>query len=739
MAHTLTRRSFLAAGAGAVATAAASRYIGFDPWREAWADEASEGADGSADVLAGHSACNGCYNRCGFFAYTKDGHLSKMVGDPLHSSSMGKLCARGYGYSQIAYSEHRLTEPLKKTEDGSFEPISWEQAYQEIAERLGAVLEESGPNAIALVESGACDADYYAQRLFHALGSNNIYTHGSACSAGKEGATGQVVGNDSFMTDFAHAKMVMFIGRSYADGVCPSSLTDLVAAHERGCYIVMVDPRYNSSMKFCDEWIPINPGTDLAFILAMANVIVANGWQNQEYLDQYTDGFAEWAEAIAEYTPEWAEPICGVAAADIERLAKMFVDNAPAASIENGWKAATGSAYRNSGEAARALVCFNALLGAYGAEGGAYLPAWASLGTPEDERFAEPPAPEIPQIGSEEFPLVLSYMGSNRYLADKIDDGTVRAMFFCQSNMAFGYSNPARIGEILDKLDLMVDIDVHMSETALHADYVLPDTSYLERDDVVRTLGGLQSAVTLRSKVLDVIHPDTRPQWQIWTELAQACGVGEYFDFTIEELNEALLGTVELTLDQMREEGTHVFEDETATFGEPVEFWTESGKLEFKSAAAEQMGLTSTPTWVEPEVMPDPDSPDEFRLIGGKQSIHSHGTTTDIEDLISISREYDMERIWINADKAAALGIRDGDKVVVYNDLASGEVRAKVTARLNPTCVWLPLAYGCRSPQLTNAYGFGLNFMDFVPYQMDPYYGSAENQEALVKIRKAGE
>lgn len=734
MTQTLTRRSFLAAGAGAAATLAASGYIGFEPWAAARADEAADG-----DVLAGHSACNGCYNRCGFWAYTKDGRLSKMVGDKLHASAMGKLCARGYGYSQIAYSAHRLTEPLKRTEDGSFEPIGWDQAYAEIAEKLNGIIAESGPESVALVQSGTEDARYYGRRLLRALGSANFYTHGSACSAGKEGALGQVVGSDSFMTDFAHAKMVMFIGRSFADGVCPSSLADLAAAHDNGCYIVMVDPRYNSSMPFCDEWVPINPGTDLAFILAMANVIVTNGWQDQEYIDEYTQGFEEWAAALEPYTPEWAEPICGVPAADIERLAKMFVDNAPAASIENGWKAATGSAYLNSGEAARALGCFNALLGAYGREGGAYLPTWASFGAIEDPRFDAPPAPEKPRWGNEELPLVLSYMGSNLVLADKIDDGTVRAVAFCQSNMAFGYSNPTRIGEILDKLDLMVVIDVQMSETAMHADYVLPDTSYLERDDVVRDLGGLDSMVTLRSQVLDVIHPNTRPQWQIWTELAQALGKGEYFDFTIDELNEAMLGTVGLTLEQMREEGTHIFPDEAFSFDWPIGFWTESGKLMFTSEAAVASGLTSTPTWVEPLVMPDPESPDEFRLIGGKQAVHSHGTTTDIEDLISISREYGLDRIWINADKAAALGIADGDKVVVYNDLASAEVCAKVTARLNPTCVWLPVAYGGRSPQLTNAYGFGVNYMDFVPYQMDPYYGSAMNQEVLVKIRKAGE
>lgn len=726
----LSRRGFLAGSAGVVAAAAAGGYLGFDAWQDARAAER-----GGGDELAGHSACNGCFSKCGYSAYVRDGRLTKIVGDADHPYGKGKLCARGYGYSQIVYSEHRLTDPLKKNADGQFEAIGWDQAYREIAEKVASIIDSSGPEGLALVETGVQSTDYYAKRFMSALGSPNQYTHGAACNLAKNSAMMQVIGASGFETDFENAKMIMFIGRSYADGIRPASLLGLKTAHENGAYIVMVDPRYNSSMQYVDEWVPINPGTDLAFILAMSHVIVRDGLQDQAFIDEQTVGFDVWSADLQQYTPEWAEDITGVSADVIERLAHSFAENAPAASIEAGWRAATGCAYFNSGEAARAICAFNGLLGCYNQKGGAILAPSVAIGKLSDPRFAAPPTPASKMYGAAEFPIAITSMGSNVYLMQKIEEGAVKGVFFCQSNMAAGYANPARVAEILGKLELCVVIDVHMSETAQCASYVLPDTSYLERNDLPWSVSGLVPAVTLRSKVLDVVHPNTKPQDVIFTELAEACGVGEYFQFTIDELADAQLQTIGLSLDEMREKGSVTFPDKAFQYGTAPKWNTASKKLQFTSDAMEAAGLTADVNWVEPKVMP---SEGRFRLIGGKQAIHSHGQTTDIKDLIQITHDYDLERVWINASEAEKLGIADGDLVEISNEVATRQVRAKVTQRLNPTCVFLPTHYGCSSPDLTNAYGVGVNFMDFVPFHIDPYYGSSATQETLVSIKKVG-
>ena len=119
----LSRRGFLAGAAGTAAALGASGYLSYGAWEKAHAAEAD-----AEPEFAGHSACGGCYSKCAYSAYVRNGRLDKIVGDKEHAFGVGKPCARGYGWSQLAYSANRLTDPLKRTEDGSFEAISWDQA-----------------------------------------------------------------------------------------------------------------------------------------------------------------------------------------------------------------------------------------------------------------------------------------------------------------------------------------------------------------------------------------------------------------------------------------------------------------------------------------------------------------------------------------------------------------------------------------------------------------------------------
>ena len=729
--NAITRRSFLAGSAGAVALTAAAGYMGFDAWEQAHADDAS----GGGETKTVHTLCNACSSKCGYTAYVVNGRLTKLIGDADHPYSKGKLCARGYGYSQIAYSEDRLTDPLKKNEQGKFEAISWDQAYSEIAEKVRAIIDADGPQALAMVQDPRPSGKYYTKRFMNALGSANVYTHGAACNLSKESGMTQAIGTGSYSSDVANSKMTMFIGRSYADAIRPSSVVALQKAHEKGAHIVLVDPRCNNSRVFADEWVPINPGTDLALVLAMSNVLVTHGRYDKEFVAANTVGFDEWAKELAEYPPEWAEGVTGIPADTIARLAMEFAEAAPAASIEPSWRGAFGCSYENSGETARAICLFNTLLGCWNQKGGALFTPSVSAGKLADERFADPKKPEGKQVGAAEYPLALSSMGTNLAAAQAAEDGTVKGMFFYNSNMAAGYSNTAKLAELLGKLDLMVVVDVQMSETAMLADYVLPDTSYLERLELPEFIGGKVPAVALRDQVIDVVHPNTRPVDRIFSELAEACGVGEYFRFGVDELADAQLQTVGLSLDALKQTGTAHFPEKEFAYGTAPKFKTPTEKVQFTSEACEKAGLSAAPVWVEPAVMP---MGDELRLIGGKQAIHSHTQTANIEDLMQITKDYDLTRVWINADVARRLGIEDGDEVEVSNTQHTGRVRAKVTQRMNPTALYMPSHYGCSSPDQHTAYEVGLRQMDFVPFHLEPAYGGACTQEAVVTVKKVG-
>lgn len=729
--HAITRRSFLAGSAGAVALTAAAGYVSFDAWEQAHADDAVEGGE----TKTVHSLCNACSSKCGFTAYVVDGRLTKLIGDADHPYAQGKLCARGYGYSQIAYSKDRLTDPLKKNDKGEFEAVSWEQAYGEIADKVKAIVAERGPQALAMVQDPRPSGKYYTKRFMNALGSANVYTHGAACNLSKESGFTQAIGASSYASDVENSKMTMFIGRSYADAIRPSSVRELQRAHERGAHIVLVDPRCNNSITFADEWVPINPGTDLALVLAMSNVLVTRGLYDKEYVAENGAGFEEWAAVLPEYTPEWAEKVTGVPAATIARLAVEFAEAAPAASIEPSWRGAFGCSYANSGETARAICLFNTLLGCWNQKGGALFTPGVSAGDVDEEKFPGVPKPEGKIAGSEEYPLALSSMGTNLFAAEQAKKGDVKGMFFYQSNMAAGYSNTAYLADALSNLDLMVVVDVQMSETAMLADYVLPDTSYLERLELPEFIGGTVPAVALRDQVLEKVHPNTRPVDQIFSELAEACGVGEYFRFGVDELADAQLKTVGLSLDALKRTGTASFPDKEFSYGKAPKWKTPAEKVQFASDACEQAGLSRCPVWVEPAVMP---MGDELRLIGGKQAIHSHTQTANVEDLMQITKDYDLTRVWLNADVAARMGIADGDEVEVANNEHTGRVRCKVTQRINPTALYMPSHYGCSSPDQHTAYDVGLRQMDYVPFRMEPGYGAACTQETVVNIKKVG-
>lgn len=735
--NNLTRRSFLAGSAGVAAAAAGAGFLNFGAWERAEADTGAV-AGRTSDIESGSawSLCNSCSSKCGFKGYTKDGRLTKMISDPNHPYCEGTMCARGYGYASIAYSDDRLTDPLKKNDSGKFEAITWDQAYSEIAEKVRKIIDSDGPQALAMVQDPRPSGSFYTKRFMSALGSANVYTHGAACNMSKNAGFTQVIGASDYQSDVENSKMTMFIGRSYADAIRPSHLHAMQKAHDNGAYLVIVDPRCNNSIAFADEWVPINPGTDLALILGMANALIRTGNYDKGFVASYSTGFDEWKEAIRDFTPKKASEITGVPADTIERLAHKMMESAPAASIEPSWRGAYGCSYANSGETARAVCCFNTLLGCWGQRGGAYFPASVKAGDLDKAKFPSVPKVEAKIAGQAEYPLSLSGMGVNVYAAQLAKEGKMKGMFFYNSNMVAGYSNPKYLAECLSHLELSVCVDVIMTETAHACQYVLPDTSYLERLEVPEFVGGKVPAVALRDKVIEKVHPNTRPVDQIFTELAEACGVGEYFRFTVEELADAQLKTVGLSLEALRKTGSHRFDDKALKLGKVPTFKTKSGYIEFASDACEKAGYSRTPVWTEPAVSV-PNGP-YFRLIGGKQAIHTHNQTADVEPLMNITKMYGLERVWLNAQKAAELGISDGDEVEVSNDEFTGTVKCHVTQRINPTALYMPSHYGCSAPEQKTAYGVGLRQMDFVPFRIEPGYGGVCSQEAIVSVKKVG-
>lgn len=725
----MTRRGFLRTSAASAALASAG-VLGFSEWQEQQAH-----ADEEVQIERKATLCNGCSNECGLWVNTKDGVIHTLEGNEQNPKSAGRMCGRGHGFAQMTYSADRLTQPMKRMENGEFEPISWDDAYAEIGEKLQSIIAEYGPQAFAFIRDPRPNINFYGPRFTAALGSANIYTHGAACNLSLQSGYKHTLGA-AFTVDVENAKMAMFIGRSYGDGITPSAIKDLAhVATEGDCKIVMVDPRYNNTCRMADQWVPIIPGTDLAFVLGMSHVLIFEDLYDKDFVKKYVLGFYAFKKEVEQFTPEWASEICGVDAETIRTLAREMAEAAPASFIEPSWRAAFGCAHQNSFMTARAVAAFNALLGNYGQKGGALITSSPSVGKLPADKFPNPPAAKHARVGNAEYPLAVPGMGTNLAVLKAALEGSMKAVFFYQSNASKGYANPAKWQEGLANCELIVDIDVQMSETAMLAHYVLPECSYLERMEAIYMQGGKKHSVSLRDKAIEIVHPETRPGDQIFRELSAACGIGQYFDFTIEELVEAQLATIGVTLDELREKGIVELPTSDFEYGKVPKFATPSGKIEFYSVTIGRAGLSPVITWQDRKVHP---AEDEFYFVGGKQSIQSHTMTTSIESLMNISKMYNLERLWMNASDAERLGIKDGDEVEISSSEYTDTIHVHVTERLRPGVVYAPTHYGGSSPYLPQGYGFGICTPNFVPFDMEPGTGATMSQEVAVKIRKVG-
>ena len=727
MFENVSRRTFLKGSAATAALAAAAGAGSLGIWQSQTAR-----ADELHETKEAPSLCNGCSSKCGLVATTVDGQLWTLRGSDVHPYAKGHICGRGHGLAQMAYSDERVTQPLRRKDDGTFEPIDWDTAFAEIGQRVKDIIAKNGPEALGIIQDPRPSGKQYSKRFMHALGSANVYAHSSSCNLSKESAYQLTIGASNFSTDFGNAKMVMFIGRSYGDGIRPSSVQSLASAAESGTRVVIVDPRLNNSGIFADDWVPITPGTDIALLLGMANVLIEEDLYDHEFVEQNTTGFEEFAAEVKQYTPSWAEKICDVPADRIRELARAMAKAAPAASIEAGWRAVIGCSYANSFETARVITAVNSLLGAWGAKGGALLTSSPKAGKIEDARFADPAKPDKPRVGNKEYPLALDSAGTNIAALQAALDGTMKGLFFYNSNAAKGYAQPKTWAEALGKCDLVVTIDVQMSETALQSHYVLPEVTYLERLELPEFVGGKKHFVGMRTAVLDRIHPETKTCDEIFNGLAEACGVGEYFQFTAEDWAAAQLETVGVSLEQLKKDGVVELSDPHFEYGVP-KFKTASGKFEFKTDKMAEVGLNPVIGYVPRKVTPGEG---EFYIVGGKQGIHSHTMTQNIAALNAISREYHMERLWMAAADAEKLGVETGDTVEVSSSEHTGQVEVRVTQRLKPGVVFLPTHYGGDSPYQTRSYQYGISLTDFIPFDVEPGVGSMMSQEVAVSVRK---
>jgi len=729
----MKRRTFLKASVAAAVVSTVPLTFSFNEYKK---------LAEAAPVKKVPTICKGCTSYCGLFASVKNDRVWKVEGNPIHLKSRGHLCARGHGMAADLYNTNRVTEPMKRVGEGQFQPISWEQAYKEIGDKLKKIVNKYGGNSVMWMEHGT-HRKFYVDQLFDVIGSSNFTTQYSTCFNAKTNAWQQMVGG-TLNGDHLNAKYIIFQGRNFAGGIIPNGMNHITRAKANGTKIIVIDPRYSEIAKIADEWIPIRPGTDLAFRLGMAHVMITENLYNKEFVRQYVEGFDEFWSLNKDYTPEWAEKVTGISASKIREVAREFAKNAPQAFIEPGWHGLHAH-YVNSTETAQMAIVLNALAGNFYQRGGLMPSASITLGHLElPERFHPTKGERADGAGVDGgYRTVEPSRGIAQITPDLISSGKIKAVFMYNYNPVRSAPDPEYQKKILNA-ELTVAIPTIWDDTSYFAaHYILPEHYYLERSDHPETVSGHiahdHPQVAIRLQAVKPLHK-TQHVLDMLKGITKEMGYPDLYPFTVEDEIAAAVKPLGISVERLKKAGTLEFPANVkpgfpAKKGKPA-LKTKTGKIQFSADLFRVDGKRGIPTWLPPLVMPDTSKDDEFRLIHGKQPWHSHIQTANNPYLLAMSERYQGTYMWMNKARADKLGIKTDDTVVIESKLTKKSVKVKVTELLHPDCVWLPSTYGIQSKKLEHGFNVGVNFNDFAPVMVEPLSGTTMAQEVIVNVRK---
>src|SRR5271157_593846 len=722
MPSTLSRRDFLKIGGTAIGAAVLGVFI------PPWVAEAAR-ANGLLDAtLSGYipSMCEMCVWRCGLLAKVVSGRVVKLEGNPDNPHSGGDLCPRGQSGLMNTYDPDRVLTPLirvGKRGEGLFRKASWDEALDVVAKNMLDIRQKYGPEAM-IFSTTHCLSQTQFENLLNGFGSPNYGTQRSLCYNAMIVSNMVTYGMQEPDRKYDDLKYIILTGRNLMEAISTSETSALSHAVDRGVKLVYLDPRFTKTAAKASEWLPIRPGTDLAFHLAMLNVIIGEGLYNHAFVSSYTSGFDKLISAVAQYSPEWAATLTEIPADTIRRIAREFAAAAPYALAHNGWRT---SNFTNSFQTERAIAILNALVGNWGV-------AMFTASGESNGPLGVPPQPPYPRVSAQrldgipwKYPFVPLELGVFQELREAVLSGTpyqAHGWLIARQNPAMSLPDRGRTLAAFAKMDFIVTIDILMNDTSWFSDVVLPEASYLERYDPLNIVGG---KAFLRQPVIQAQGEGKSTLW-IYKELGGRLGLGDFFQYADEEdFLKQQLAPLGVSLDQVRQQG---YVDLPVTASPATPSWsTPSQKIELYSTTLANGGFSALPQWEEPLT----PAAGQFYLLTGKVAQSTQFGTQNNQLLHKYS---DEPRLWMNPVSAQKLALADNDWVEVTSLAGKVHVHLQVTEAIRPDCVYLTPGYGHLSKGLTVAYGIGACDSDLHVTYTDPVSGSQALSQTFVTVKK---
>ena len=717
--------------------------------------------DGAADAVSEvWAACTvNCGGRCPLRLHVQDGQIVQVLSDNTGDDEIGtqqvRACVRGRSIRQRIYAPDRLKKPMRRVGErgsGEWEEISWEEAFDAIADNLRHTLDEYGNEAVyinyASGQMGTINTGFGGPfaRVMNVLGGYlnyyNNYSNAQVTHA-MNYQYGANVGSNSY-DDARNAKLQVWFGDNPMETNMSGGGSSFVAQRTRknsGVRTIIIDPRYSTTAHtLADEWIPLRVGTDAALVAGLAHVMLTEDLQDQEFLDTYCQGFdedhmpddvpagnsyrsyvmGEGPDGI-EKTPEWAAELTGVPAETITRLAREIGTTRPVV-VSQGW----GSQRQAHGETqARAIMTLAAMTGCVGIPGGSTGQSAGTygIGVTNTFRTQNPVETAIPCFlwtDAIDHGPEMTALNSGVRGKDKLDVPIKFIWNQAGNTLVNQHSDINRTTELLkddSKCEFIVVIETHMSVSARYADILLPDASNLEQEDVVAgNRGGTMGSIYFNNKVIEPLH-DTKTVYEMCTEIAKRLGVEEEFtegktqeDWVREMVEASQEHLPDLpSYDELREIGIWREPNPPEVGSLPLQDFREdpeanpletpSGKIEIFSSPLWEMSQT----WELPEGDRIPAVPEqvatwegpEEALKGGEYPLqcighHYKQRAHSTYGNIPWMLEAHPQVAWINNMDAAERGIDNDDLVEVYNDRGRMRLPARVTTGIAPGVVSVP-------------------------------------------------
>jgi thiosulfate reductase/polysulfide reductase chain A len=517
------------------------------------------------------------------------------------------------------------------------------------------------------------------------------------------------------------------------------AMNALLDAMRQGTKLTTVDPRVSITAAKSSRFMMIRPGTDLALNYALMHVIIKERhFYDVKYVDRWVEGFDRLCNFVKDFTPEWAEGETGIPAGDIVQLAKEINEAKPAVIFHYGYR---GSSHPNEIYFRRSIMILNALMGSIEAKGGVFVKKGPKdVGLPAGIRkFSDQQFPKMADgrrfdgCGQDKFPIADTAHGVGAMFPSAVlneDPYPLKVLFAFRYDPLFSLCDYQQTLRALEKLELIVSCDINFGGTTSRADVILPESFFLERSDPLQMAAGLKPAINRR---IACIKPrfDTKPMWWILKQLAQRLGVGEYFPYeTIEDIWKYQLADMGIQAEDFDKKGFVSLSDKPLLWNREngIQFKTPSGKIEFVSSLMEKHGFASFPPY---ENLDTPQ--DRFRLIVGRCAAHTNVMTQNNTYLNELVPE---NVLWINSNRAAALGIKDTDLVEIASSVGSGRLKAFVTNMIHPEAVFMLHGFGHQEPESRRSYRRGVADAMIQESIVDPVGGSPAFDHTLVTLKR---